>query len=253
MDELPFVIAHRGESYLAPENSLSAINLAWAKKASAVEIDVHLSADNEIVVIHDKHTGRVGDSKLFIKKSTLKELKRIDIGIKKSTIFKGEKIPCLEDVLNTVPTFGKLIIEIKCGKEIIKPLVRLLNNSKLNKHQIEFIAYNYSLLSELKSILPLYKMLWLHDLDYFWPQCIRSINAQKLLKKMLRSNLDGVNVWAGKTINKNFVDAFKARGLKVYTWTVNDLQNAHRMIAFGVDAITTDRADWLKKQIKKKN
>jgi len=77
------IVAHRGESFKAPENSLSAINMAWGNGARAVEIDIHLTADNEIVVIHDKHTGPVGDRKLLIKKTKSHVLKGVDIGIKK--------------------------------------------------------------------------------------------------------------------------------------------------------------------------
>jgi glycerophosphoryl diester phosphodiesterase len=65
------IIAHRGESYLAPENSLASINMAWHKGAEAVEIDIQLTTDNEIVVIHDSNTKRVGNKNLKIAASTL--------------------------------------------------------------------------------------------------------------------------------------------------------------------------------------
>ena len=68
-DMLDKIVAHRGESFDAPENSLSAVKMAWERGARIVEIDIHLTADNEIAVIHDKHTGRVGDRKLFVKKN----------------------------------------------------------------------------------------------------------------------------------------------------------------------------------------
>jgi glycerophosphoryl diester phosphodiesterase len=58
-----------------------------------------------------------------------------------------------------------------------------------------------------------------------------------------------VNVWAGSVINRSFVQAFKDAGLLFYVWTVNDLYNAQRVLAYGVDALTTDRAAWLTKQL----
>jgi glycerophosphoryl diester phosphodiesterase len=209
------IVAHRGESFEAPENSLSAINMAWEKGARAVEIDIHLTADNEIVIIHDKHTGRVGDKKLFVKKSKLHELKSVDVGIKKNKVFKGERIPTLNEVIETVPVEAKLVIEVKCGKEIINPLVELLKCAKL---MIE---------------------------------CVLDINENpyKIIKKIKDNGLDGVDVWAGKVINKSFVKAFKEDGLCFYVWTVNDLGEAHRVLGYGVDAITTDRAEWISKQL----
>jgi len=243
------IIAHRGESFEALENSLSAIRLAWKKGASAVEIDVHLTADQEIVVIHDPHTGRVGDKKLFVKKSTLQELKRIRLDRKKKKISKEERIPTLHEVLETVPPEGKLIIEIKCGKEIIKPFVKILNSTKLKHHQMEVISFNFEVLSSLKIQLPHYKMLYLLDLDYYWPHWLLAIKPQKIIKKVQDQSLDGVNVWAGKVINPSFVNAFKKEGLLFYVWTVNDIQKAHRLLAYGVDAITTDRAGWMSQQL----
>jgi len=246
------IVAHRGESFDAPENTLSAINKAWKNGARAVEIDIHLTADNEIVVIHDKHTGRVGDKKLFVKKSKLHELKSVDVGLKKSNAFEGERIPTLIEVIETVPLEAKLIIEVKCGKEIINPLILLLKNIKLNINQIEIISFNLEVLAEIKVLVPQYKALWLLDLDYYLPHWLLRITPQKTIKKIMDKGLDGVDVWAGKVINKSFVKAFKKEGLYFYVWTVNDLYDAQRLLAYKVDALTTDRAEWLTKQLKGK-
>ena len=75
------IIAHRGESFDAPENTLAAVNLAWERGADAVEIDVQLSKDNKIVVIHDENTKRTGGRNKLVKNQTLKELKELDVGI----------------------------------------------------------------------------------------------------------------------------------------------------------------------------
>jgi len=243
------IIAHRGESLMAPENTLAAINLAWEKGAKAVEIDIQLTLDNEIVVIHDKHTGRVGDRKLYVEKTNFYGLKRVDVGLKKSDSFRGEKIPTLNEVIETVPLVGKLIIEVKCGKEIINPLVQLLKHTKLKNNQIEIIAFNLEVIAEIKKQAPYYKALWLLDLDYYLPHWLIRVNRNKIINKVKESNLDGVNVWAGKVIKHSFVKAFKDEGLFVYVWTVNDLYIAQKMVNYGVDAITTDRAEWLTKQL----
>ena len=85
------IIAHRGESFDAPENTLASINLAWERGAGAVEIDVHLSKDNQIVVIHDSNTKRVGAKNKKVSKQTLSELKKLDIGSWKNVKWKDEK------------------------------------------------------------------------------------------------------------------------------------------------------------------
>ncbi|MRT93929.1 glycerophosphodiester phosphodiesterase family protein [Ancylomarina sp. 16SWW S1-10-2] len=243
------IVAHRGESFIAPENTLSAIKLAWEKGAKAIEIDIHLTADNKIVVIHDKHTGRVGDRKLFVKKRKLHELKGVDVGLKKSEAYKGERIPTLDEVIETVPLDAKLIIEIKCGKEIVNSLLKLLKRVKLRDNQIEIISFNFDVLSLIKKLAPQYKVLCLLDLDYYLPQWLLRIKPQEIIKKIKDSGLDGVDVWAGKILDQSFVKAFKEEELCVYVWTVNDLVEAERILSYGVDAITTDRAEWITKQL----
>jgi glycerophosphoryl diester phosphodiesterase len=66
---------------------------------------------------------------------------------------------------------------------------------------------------------------------------------------VLACNLDGVDVWAGKYVDVNFIGAFKERGLSVYAWTVNDVETAKKLLSYGVDAITTNRASWLKSRL----
>lgn len=244
------IIAHRGESHLAPENTLAAINLAWENGVKAVEIDVQLTLDNEIVVIHDKNTCRVGNINLSIANSNLNALKKVDVGLFKDKKWKGEHIPTLMEVIQTIPKEAKLIVEIKCETEIIEPLCALLKNAPTNTSNIEFISFNYNVLTTLKKRLPQYKMLWLLDLDYFWPAWIISGNMKKKIKKVRQGNLDGVNVWAGKKLNNRFMEQWKKHNYLVYTWTTNNLEKSLNLIKLEVDAITTDRATWLTKHIK---
>lgn len=243
------IVAHRGESYLAPENTLAAINLAWKNRVKAVEIDVQLTLDHQIVVIHDKTTKRVGNINKSIRQSWLKELKEIDVGLSKSKSWEGEQIPTLMEVLQTIPADCKLIIEIKSGIEIIEPLCTLIKSLNPTETQIEMISFNRILLTKLKKQLPRYKMLWLLNLDYHIPARLLFNNTHKTINKVLNAKLDGVNVWAGKKINKSFVKDFKKHHLLVYTWTVNDVKMANKLLELEVDAITTDRPSWLIKQL----
>ena len=111
------IIAHRGASYLAPENTMSSVLLGWEKQAD-VEVDVHLSEDGHVVVIHDASTKHITGMDLEVKGTTLEELRELDFGSHKGPEFTGERIPLLSEVLATIPPGRKLYVEIKCGKEI---------------------------------------------------------------------------------------------------------------------------------------
>lgn len=250
MDKDDVIIAHRGASYDAPENTLSAINLAWEQGVMAVEVDVRLTDDNEVVVIHDADTKRISGQKRVIAKSTLNELKTMDVGSWMGAQWANERIPTLTEALATVPEGGKLIIEIKSDRRIIPHLANVLKQSGLQTSQIEIIAFDRRVLSELKRQLPEYRMLWLLDLDYSLPSWLVWISKRRLVRTVKESGLDGVNVWAGKVINSAFVNAFKVHNLLVYTWTVNDVVMANQLIDMGVDGITTDRPAWVIRQLK---
>lgn len=243
------IIAHRGESYEAPENTLASINLAWNRGADAVEIDVHLTGDNKIAVIHDSHTNRTGDRYKKIKSETLDELKKIDVGKFKGEQWLDEKIPSLEEVFNTIPVGKEIFIEIKCGTEIIPGLQKILTHSKLNKNQIRFISFSLETISSIKKIFPQYEVYWLRNVErrnfLFW-----KLNPDELIEKVLSNGLDGLDIKASKSINQHFVEKVKKVGLKIFVWTINNSEEAEKFLKLGVDGITTDRPFWLKQSLK---
>ena len=96
------IIAHRGASYLAPENTMASVMLAWEKGVDA-EVDVHLSKDNQIIVIHDSTTKRTGQTDLTVKETEYQHLSKLDVGTFKSEKYSGEPIPLLSDILKTIP------------------------------------------------------------------------------------------------------------------------------------------------------
>lgn len=247
-----YIIAHRGESFDAPENTLASINLAWRRKVKAVEIDIQLTSDNQIVVIHDPDTFRISGKKLAIQKTTLSELKQLDFGSFNDPKWAEERIPTLREVLSTVPKDGKIIIEIKSNSHILDRLTQELSQSGLESAQIELIAFDVQILKKAKQLMPEYKMLWLLDLDYSRPRWMLWNNKKNIIKKINRFHLDGVDVWAGRVLNGDFISAFKNAGLLIYTWTVNDPEKAKWLLQNGVDGITTDKAGWLTEELTKK-
>jgi len=242
----PLIIAHRGESFDAPENTMTAINLAWERGTDALEIDVQLSKDNVVVVIHDTDTKRLAGVKKKVREQTLEELKLLDVGIWKGARFKGEKIPILTEVLASVPLDKKLIIEIKGGSEAVPFVADLLNESSLNSAQVEIIGFDIHTMTKVREVFPDNKVLWLLDLDYYWYTKIFKPSIKKAITKANQFEFDGLNVWAGNILNESMVRQVHDAGLLLYCWTVDDMEHATKLMDWGIDAITTNRAAWMK-------
>ena len=247
--KLPLIIAHRGESFDAPENTLAAINLAWQRNDEAVEIDVNLTADNQIVVIHDNTTKRTGNINLRIKKCLLEDLRKVDVGSFKDSKWKGERIPLLSEVLLTVPQGKKLIIEIKSNKKIIPFLREELLQFREKSDQIQIIGFNRNVVTEAKKQMPEFKVLWLLNLDYNWFTKLTSLKGSVLLQKAKKSGLDGIDAFAGKRLTESFSKKAKSMNLLVYAWTVDDFKHAVLLTKNGIDAITTNRCHWIKSKL----
>jgi glycerophosphoryl diester phosphodiesterase len=240
------IIGHRGASYMAPENTMSSFMLGWEKGAD-VELDVYLTKDNRIVVIHDDTTKRTAVTDLKVAESTSEELRKLDVGSFKSDRYTGEKIPFLTDVVKTIPPGRRLFVEIKCGQEILPYLRELLVRSgKLSR--IVIIGFDLDTVAKSKQMIPV-PTYWLRgtektkDTEEWIP------HDPQLVQTAEDNCLDGLDVhYAG--ITKEFVDAVKAAGQKLYVWTVDDPEEAARLVKLGVDGITTNRPEWLREQLK---
>ena len=240
------IIAHRGDSYQAPENTMASVKLGWEKHAN-VEVDVYLSKDNRMVVIHDASTKRTAGVDLKVKESTADQLRALDVGSFKAKEFTGEHIPFLAEVVQSIPPKQKLHIEIKCGKEILPALRQLLvESSKMS--QVVIIGFNLETVAESKKQIdvPTY---WLKgtEKDKKTEQWIP--HDPKLIQMAKDKCLDGLDVHCAG-VTEEFARAVKASGLGFYVWTVDDPDEAMRLVQLGVDGITTNRPDWLQEQLK---
>ena len=243
------IIAHRGASFEAPENTLAAIQMAWDQGIKAVEIDIHLSKDAYIVAIHDNTTQRIGNQNKKVREQTLKELKVLDVGHWKDPKWLREKIPTLQEILDTIPKDGKLIIELKT---YIPPdhFTELLNQYTFKHHQIEFISFDLTLITQIKVTFPHFRSLLLLDLDYNAQTAKHIPDIEETLTSVRNANLDGIDIWAGPLAKNLWVPLFKNQGLIVYIWTINKPKEALAFFQLGVDGITTDRAYWLTQKTK---
>lgn len=233
------IIAHRGASHDAPENTLASVNLAWERNADAVEVDVHLSKDKRILVIHDKDTKRTSGRKMVISESISTDLRSLDAsnGMEK---FKGEKIPFLEEVIKTIPEGRLLFIEVKTDTLIIPSLVDLLASSPY-KSQLVVISFDFDVCAMMKKEIPDIPVYWLH-------YTLSGSYKTKWISRAVDAGLDGLN-FRHKGISQDYVEAVHRSGMKMFTWTVDDPEEAARLIECGIDGITSNRPAWLKEQL----
>jgi glycerophosphoryl diester phosphodiesterase len=242
------IIAHRGASYDAPENTMSSVCLGWEQQADAVEIDIFLSKDNQIVLSHDDNTRRTGGVDKKVVDQTLTELRQLDFGSWKAPQYAGEKIATLDEVIQTIPNGKRLVIEVKCGPEVIPMLKECLAKSGKKKEQFLIIGFSHPTMKEIKKALPSIEAYWLSSFtknaaDAFFP------TTNELIRKAKEAGVEGLNLSIKGPVDAALVQQVKAAGLKCYAWTVDSPEVAQRLVAAGVDGITTNRPLWLRQQL----
>lgn len=241
-------IAHRGESHDAPENTLAAIDLAWHRNAAAVEIDVQLSRDKKIVVIHDENTWRVAGIDKMVADQSLAELKQLDVGRHKGMPWANERIPTLAEVCATVPKHKRLAIEIKCGAEILPILKADIETSGLKNPQITLIGFDRDVMKAARVLFPSLQICWIKSITYFAQLPEWRLELEKIIETTRQANLDGMCFSVSQLIDQDWVDKMREAGLACFVWTVDDLAEAKQLIEAGVDGIISNRPYWLKTQ-----
>ncbi len=229
------IIAHRGISFDLPENSLSAFNASWAVGVDGIEGDFHLTRDGSIVCIHDDNTSRVCNKNLVICNSTLQELKELNLQCEGKDHL-NIKIPTLTEVLKTVPSGKKIFIEIKCGVEILSPLIKELSRSKINSNQVVIISFDRQVVKELKEMAPEYKALLLYSYK-------EGREVSSLINEMFDIKADGIGT--DNELSKEFVEKVIISGLEYHSWTIDNADTANQLISWGSNSITTNEPELL--------
>lgn len=228
---------------------MASVELAWQQDADAVEVDIHLSKDNEIVVVHDRNAKRTGGLNKNINELDIHELKQLDFGSWKGAEWSGEKIPLLRDVLESVPKGKGLFVEVKCGPEIIEPLAILLNQNIVPLSNIVIMHFDLYTLSKLKNEFPDNEILFLYEFLPFFISYQRKKLLNNVVSNARENNFHGVNIENIPEFDIEFINICRANKLKTYCWVVNDPARAKYLIDSGIDGITTDRPGWLKNQL----
>ncbi|HOE63083.1 MAG TPA: glycerophosphodiester phosphodiesterase family protein [Candidatus Sumerlaeota bacterium] len=247
---IPQIIAHRGASYEAPENTVAAVELGY-QETDTCEIDIWLTKDKKIVVMHDDNTSRITGKNFDVTKSNYNDFASLDAGSWKNEKYKGEKIPLLEDVLAKVKGNNKIFIEVKSNLEILPHLAKIITNHPMKKNFI-IIGFNYDTMKHSKALMPEFPTYWLG-----YPKKNEKTKelipyGDDLIEKAKAANLDGLNLHYN-TLTKEYVDKTHKAGLGMYVWTVDDPQIAIKLHNMGVDGITTNKPRFIRELLEKNN
>lgn len=241
----PAIVAHRGASSDAPENTLAAFQLGWEQAADAIEGDFFLTADQAIVALHDRTTKRTGGQDWDVRTKTLAELQTLDVGRWKAEKYAGQVIPTLAQVCQIVPAEKQLFLEIKDSPRLVPVLQQQLVSDPLlvglKPQQIVIIAFDADVIAACKQQLPQYKAHWLTGFKKDPNSGIVQPTVEQVLATLQRIGADGLDCQASDHIDQEFVDRIRAGGFEFHVWTVDNPQVAARFANLGVDSITTNR------------
>lgn len=223
------IIAHRGASAFAPQNTMPAFEEGWRCGSDGVEMDLHLTADGKIAVIHDCSTENLTDGKRVVADSTMEELKRLDAGIVTGAKWAGTHIPELSEVLNAAPTGKELVLELKCGAEILPALTDYVKRAHISERDVVVISFNESVF-EVKNYLP-YARCYFLEAD--------SEKLGEAFAKAAEAEITGLDL-AWELVDASVMDSAKSAGLDIYVWTVDDANVAKKMRDLGISGLTTN-------------
>lgn len=242
------VIAHRGGAKLAPENTLAAFRQAIGLGVDMIEIDVILSSDSAIIVIHDDKIDRTTDGSGVVKELSLAEIKQYDAGSWFDERFKGETVPTLEEVMETIAGKAILLIEIKDGDEkypgLEKKVVDVIHRYQANDWVIvqSFNEQSVLRVREMDPSLITYYLMGGNTFPTFYENLISHPKPAKL-------------PYNGVAVHHAAIDSTNARGLadagyQLFVWTVNETPDMERILKIRPTGIITDLPDRLQTLLK---
>lgn len=214
----PLIIAHRGASADAPENTLAAFREAIRQKADAIELDVQLTRDKQLVLMHDFTLNRTTSGRGLVTTKTLQEIKNLDAGIKFNNRFRNEKIPTLDEILMAFKTKINYVVELKINHTnpafFAKQVYSTVANHNLTGQTL-FLSFDPRLLTEIKKINSQAKTCWAFVPIFGWVPssklvsrfdalAIASKRAQPGYISRLHQLGKPINVWAGRGEIENF-------------------------------------------------
>lgn len=237
------VVAHRGASFDAPENTIAAVREAWRQNADGIEADFRLTKDDQIVCMHDADTKRTGGKKLVVRDSTLAELRALEYGSWKDPGFRGEPIPTFAEVLAEIPQGKLFVVELKTGPEIVPLLKVELDRLNPDPAQLWIIAFDVETVIAAKRTFPAIRTHWLTGYKQDKVTGQWSPAAANVLDTLKQSGADGLGTQGNrKVVDGHFLDALKSGQLREFhVWTIDEPADAVFYQSQGAIGITTNR------------
>jgi len=240
-DKNPIIIAHRGASSFAPENTMAAFRKAYELNADGIEFDVKLSKDGEMVIIHDQTLDRTTNGHGRVIETKLQDLRSLDAGSSFSESFAGEKIPLLCEVLEEFSDFSTINIEItnyaSIGDGLANKICKLVKDMRMERNVIFSSFHPYNLLV-VKNKLPMV------------PAALLALPGKS--GRIARSNLlrwlspDFIHPYY-QDVSAEYIDKQHKKSRKVNAWTVDEESDIKKVFEEGVDGIITDNPQLARK------
>ncbi|YCM42197.1 glycerophosphodiester phosphodiesterase [Verrucomicrobiaceae bacterium 227] len=236
----PLIVAHRGASADAPENTMAAFNEAWRQGADAIEGDFRLTKDGRIVTIHDDTTKRTSTKNLLVAGTDWATLKTLDAGSWKGAQWSSEKFPLLSEVLAGMPKGKGIFIEIKCGPEIVPRLFEVLAESKTTLEQITVISFNKDVIRAVKKREPKITANWLSGFKKekdgtYSPDLNSTIATLKAI------GANGLGAQALPEFAHDLGKSLRKNKFGYHVWTVDAAETGRHYVAAGVQSVTTNK------------
>lgn len=234
-------VAHRGAAGYAPENTIAAFDKGLEMKADYIELDVQLSKDGELVVIHDTTVDRTTDGSGKVGQLTLEELRSLDAGSFKGEQFAGEKIPTFEEVLDRYHGKIGILIELKSPElypGIEEAVAQELKERNLDKPQNDKIivqSFNFESMKKMDALLPKVPIGVLTS---------SKLHATDAALEEFATYADFFNPSYG-LVSKELVEKVHSLGMEIQSWTVRSPEAAQFLIDMKVDGIITDYPDYI--------
>ena len=240
------VVGHRGFSGVAPENTIASFKKAMEIGVDMIELDVHLSKDGQVVVIHDDTLNRTTNGKGKVVSYTLNELKQLDAGSWFGSQFSGERIPTLKEVSELTRGQVLLCIELK-GGDLGQYTLKDLADRSLQEvekagmlSQVLFASFDSSAIERIREKNPRIPVALIYSRSWSSPQEVTGGRPIPVLS------------CRGTVLTQTNASKARQQGIKVLVWTVNTEEHMEQFVNMGVDGIITDHPNRLIKILKKR-
>lgn len=241
------IVAHRGSSATAPENTISATKLAVEHGSNGCECDVYTTTDGVVVLMHDGTLKRTAGLDKKVTDATYAEIRKLDAGSWKSPKFAGEKVPTLDEFLATLKgTTCRPVVEIKM-EGIEKAVLKSIKDADMLDETV-IIAFSKNVVKKVRELEPNICVAWLFSTDH--KGTVEEL-AEIIVKEAKWCNTSVVDLNHGM-ITPELLKLLRDKGLHVWAWTVDDPARMEQLLRWGIDSITTNKPDVLREIMMRK-